>query len=173
MTVGAGSRAHGSNAHVKLPGHDLYRQETVASYYSRPRGYSTSLFAPEYLQPQWRWVAIALAVLVLTVLAGLLVQVPAGPVGTLVGINQMEAVIALPSASVAEPGTEVRLNAGGTPLRGTVGDVEPGASALLNMVLIELTGDAPPEDLAIGSPVILEAGHRPLLVDVLEGGSGA
>jgi hypothetical protein len=149
---------------------DVYRSSAVAAYNERPRGQLRPAFDPERSVPRWRWAAAAVVVVLITAGAGLLVRVPVGPVGTLLGLDGTRAVLALPSADAPRPGDLVRLRVDERLLTGRVNEVESGGgSALLVMVLVDLTGDVPTA-LPTGGPVMVDEGERPLLLDLVKGG---
>lgn len=155
-----------------LLGADIFRPSAVEAYYTRPRGAVRSSFDPESASPRWRWAMTAVTALALCLAAGLLVQVPIGPTGTLIRIDETLAVLAMPTADAPPRGTDVRLDVAGRSLTGQVREVQSsGGSTLLVLVLVDLRGWVPANEFTAGDAVTVDEGRWPLLLDLLKGGS--
>lgn len=169
----AGGLAAGDSGRQLIPGQGIYLPAAVAAYQSRPVGASQSTdFDPATMQPRWRAANMALLVLALLLVAGALTPVPVGTPGTIVGAQGSDVVVALSSPEAPGRLTEVDLRLGEARLTGVVMAVDyvDEGPAPVPLVLVEMPGADLVREEDVGSPVVLEVGSRPILVDILRRG---
>lgn len=147
----------------------VYRPSMVAAYRANPRGAARTGFHPEQMRPRWRWALAGALLLAATVAAGLLVQVPVGPTGTLVASTDARACSPSRASAHAAKGSDVLLRVDGLPVEGRVKDFQTGqGGSQVTMVLVELPGGVA-DGLKEGASVVLDQGTRPLLMDIWDG----
>ena len=150
-----------------------YLPDAVAAYHARVRGTPAGTFDPAAMRPRWRLVVAAAALLLAVVAAGLLTPVEVGSSGTLVQVDGRQVLIAAHGRRLPTLHDEVVLHLGDARLAATVVAVRPVelGRAPVPLIVVELDAATLTGESAVGSTVMLEEGHRPLLFALLTRGA--